>query len=72
MATLRHARAAKQELRAQLAQAAVVNGIGITRRDGGYAIKLNLTSPPPKDLALPTEIDGVEVEVEVVGRATKQ
>lgn len=71
-ATLQHARAAKQQLRLQLGQIAAVNGIGITRREGGYGIKLNLAEPVPKGLTLPTEIDGVEVEVELVGRATKQ
>jgi hypothetical protein len=72
VATLQDARAAKQRLRAQVGQLPPINGIGITRRDGGYGIKVNLTEPVPKGLVLPKEVDGVAVEIEVVGRAVKQ
>jgi hypothetical protein len=44
-----------------------VVGIGITRVEGEYAIKVNLSEPIGPGTELPTEIDGVRVRVEVTG-----
>ena len=47
-----------------------VQGVGITRVDDGYAVKLNLSGRPEREV--PRELDGVPVIVEVVGRIVKQ
>jgi hypothetical protein len=68
-ATLAQARAARDEARAQLGRRPEVTGIGITRHGRGYAVKVNLTAPSD---AIPTEILGVPVRTEVVGRIRKR
>ena len=46
-------------------------GCGITGggrgSNGGYRIKVNLRSGPPTGLSLPSEYQGVEIIIEVVG-----
>lgn len=46
--------------------------VGITRCDEGYALKVNLTSEPGRDVELPDEVEGVPVQVEVVGKIFKR
>jgi hypothetical protein len=70
-ATLSEARAAKEKLLRTVAKRREVNGVGITRAQRGYAIKLNL-SEEVLDNDLPTEVDGVQVRVEVVGSISKR
>jgi hypothetical protein len=48
-----------------------VVGVGITRADHGYAVKVNLQAPPPEGTTLPDVVDGVPVRVEVVGAVRK-
>ena len=73
-ATIESARAAKQA-------AARIFGplvgeevaVGITRlADDGFCLKVNLTSEPAKGVELPDEVEGVPVQVEVVGRIRKR
>ena len=71
MATLTEARAAKEKLLRSIAKRSDVNGVGLTRGEGGYGLKVNLVEGG-RARALPTEIDGVPVRVEVVGRITKR
>ena len=40
--------------------------------DDHFGLKVNLTEQPTKGTSLPTEIDGVPVQVEVVGRIRKR
>jgi hypothetical protein len=61
------ARAAKATLRECLRGESEVVGLGLTRRDGGYAVKVNLRSGPCA--AVPAEVAGVPVVVEIVGLA---
>lgn len=50
-----------------------VVAVGITRTDDdNYGLKVNLTSPPGDEVILPTDIDGVPVQVEVVGKIRKR
>ncbi|GGC00133.1 hypothetical protein [Cellulomonas carbonis] len=70
MADLEQARAVKSRLRADLRYHHGVRGIGVTRLRQGYAVCVNLDSPADDDL--PRTIDGVPVEVRVVGRITAQ
>ena len=44
-----------------------VGGVGITRIDGVYGLKVNLLEEPKPSVKLPDEVDGVPVRVEVVG-----
>ena len=68
--TLEQARAAKGHVRDVIGQLADLAGVGITRMDGGYAVKVNLTGPPRAKL--PSEVDGVPLRVEVVGPIRKR
>lgn len=46
--------------------------VGIAPADKGlYRLKVNLTEPPAEGVTLPDAIDGVPVQVEVVGRIRK-
>ena len=46
-------------------------GVGITRIDGGYGVKVNVEAAPAADAKLPEAIDGVPVRIEVVGKLRK-
>jgi hypothetical protein len=70
--TLDEARAAKQRAFEVFSPLAEVVGIGITRIDHGYGVKVNLREPPEPDVALPATVDGVPVRVEVVGTVRKR
>lgn len=70
--TLEQARAAKARAMDVFGPLAPVVGVGVTRVDGGYGVKVNLESDPPAGTALPAAVDGVPVKVEVVGRLRKQ
>jgi hypothetical protein len=65
-------RAAKAHARAVFSKLADVVGIGITTIDSKYGLKINLASPPANPSELPTEVDGIPVRVEVVGRIRKR
>lgn len=66
------ARAAKARAHAVFSKLGEVVGVGITTIGSEYGLKVNLASPPPTSTELPTEVDGVPVRVEVVGRIRKQ
>jgi len=70
-ATIAAARAAKGKLADLLSGRADVRGIGITRCDDGFAVKVNL-SEPESGKKVPRQVGGVPVVVEVVGRITKR
>jgi len=67
--TLEEARAAKDKAK-QLFTSNV--GVGITRVNDGYAVKVNLPDPLVDQENIPTAIDGVPVQFEVVGQIRKQ
>ena len=68
---LEAARAAKSKAVRLLRSNTGVNGIGITRLEGVYAVRVNLEREcDPGEL--PTEIDGVPVVIRVVGQIHKQ
>jgi hypothetical protein len=68
--TLDEARAAKTEAATVFGCLAVVVGVGITRVGAGYGLKINLREQAKG--ALPTQVAGVPVQVEVVGAIRKQ
>lgn len=65
--SLDRVRAAKLGLKQNLGKSVDVVGVGVTRRKGHYVLKVNV-GKMPEDRELPSEIDGVPVEFEVVGR----
>lgn len=67
-ASIEQARAAKEKALKGLGRTLAVVGIGITRVDAGYGLKVNLREAPPRGVSLPDAIDGVPVRIEVVGR----
>lgn len=65
------ARAAKAEAAKLVGDHPAVNGIGITRADGGYGVKVNLLDDADDVRALLDRIDVAPVRVEVVGPIAK-
>ena len=70
-ADLPRARAVKDKLTDQLRTEAEVTGVGLARRPGGWAVKVNLLGPTPK-LHIPSHIDGVEIITDVTGPIVAQ
>jgi hypothetical protein len=66
-ATIERARAAKTHFLEQFGHLRELNGVGLTRVDQGYAVKVNLSAPLDGAL-IPQEVDGVPIVVDVVGR----
>ena len=67
--TLKQARAAKAKALKSLS-ALESAAVGITRIGGGYGLKVNLEKEPKS--SLPSEVDGVPIRLEVVGRVRKR
>lgn len=65
--SLDRAQAAKRAALRCFEKLGKVTGVGITRIEGQYAIKVNLSEPIEPGTELPTDIDGVPVRVEVTG-----
>ena len=70
--TLEQARAAKATALRHFENLGTIVGVGITRVDDDYAIKVNLSEPLAEGTELPADIDGVPVRVEVVGTIRKR
>ncbi|HEX9093050.1 MAG TPA: hypothetical protein VF902_03620 [Coriobacteriia bacterium] len=66
--TLHRAQAAKAAALRRFKGVGEIVGVGITRVEGQYAVKINLSGPPPADVKFPPDINGVAVCVEVAGR----
>lgn len=49
-----------------------VNGVGLVRQEGRYAVRVNFASEPCDAGQLPVEIGGVPVVVRVIGPILKQ
>jgi hypothetical protein len=65
--SLEQARAAKKTALRRFKRLDGVTGVGITRVNDGYAVKLNLSGPVDPAVSLPADIDGVPLRVEVTG-----
>lgn len=70
--SLDEARAAKPSALEVFERVGNVVGVGITRIEDGYGLKVNLSQLPGKNVTLPTEVKGVPVRVEVVGKIRKR
>lgn len=64
--SLDQVRAVKAGLRQSLGKSVDVVGVGVTRRQGQYVLKVNVARMP-KGRTLPSEVNGVPVVFEVVG-----
>ena len=68
------ARLAKQKAVDLYGDLDAVNGIGISRIDGSYAVRINLRQSPDEPLGgsrIRSEIDGVPVIIKVIGDVKK-
>lgn len=66
-APIADARAAKNVLRARFGGDPRINGFGITGHRDHYAVRVNVADADAA-AELPDEVDGVQVEIVVVGR----
>jgi hypothetical protein len=69
--SIEKARAAKAVAAERFGGLSGLLGIGITRVHGDYAVKLNLAQPV-REGAIPSHLDGVPVQVEVIGSVKLQ
>jgi len=69
VADLATARAAKRTLQHELATADGINGVGLSRRRGDYTLTVGVTDERWAS-GVPHEVEGVSVQVKVVGRVT--
>jgi len=70
--TLQQARAAKPRIHDLLRDIPQLAGVGITRVDEGYAVKVNLSAPSDAAAPLPNEFEGVPIRIEIVGAISNQ
>ncbi len=69
---LEKARSAKRKALKLYGEMEIVNGIGISRQDGDYAIRINLMEEAAGPEQFKSKISGVPVVLKVVGRVKKQ
>jgi hypothetical protein len=65
-------RAAKQQAARLFEKSGALVGVGIARHGSGYGLRVNLSRPLTQREALPAEINGVPVQISVVGTIRKQ
>jgi hypothetical protein len=62
---------AKEKTKQILASLNVDGSVGLENLGDGFGVKVNLSEPPPNEITLPQDVDGVPVRVEVVGNVRK-
>ena len=70
--TLDQARKAKITMKRQLKSLHTVTGIGITRVDRGFGVKVNLSEALAKADSVPAQIEGVPIKIEITGPIRKR
>lgn len=70
--TLERAQAAKKATLRRFKNVASVTGVGITRVEGEYAVKLNLSEPLAPEVSVPDDVDGVPLKIEVTGNVRRR
>ena len=70
--TIERARAVKATVRERLRGLKGMTGVGLSKIEGEYVVKVNVSSPIPEHLAPPSEIDGVAIVVDVTGPIARQ
>lgn len=66
------ARAAKERAKKLFSEVPAVVGLGLTKIDDQYAVKVSLQSALPKAVKAPRTINGVPISYEIVGRIRAQ
>ncbi len=66
--TLHQAQAAKAAVLRRFKGVEEIVAVGITRVEGQYAVKIDLSAPPPEHVTIPPDIEGVALRVVVTGR----
>jgi hypothetical protein len=69
---LEQARKARDKVRGLVKKIAAVNGVGISRVDGRYAVKINLEKKAQRGAKIPDSVDGVPIVTHIVGKIRKQ
>jgi len=69
---LQKARTAKEEVVEKFGKLKNVSGVGITKRNGKYAVKINLSKALTKRTKVPKDVNGVEVILKIIGEVKKQ
>jgi hypothetical protein len=68
-ATLEKARQVKSEVSELLKNRSEVMGIGIAPDyPNGYSVKINLSTPLPREFNVPTCLQGVKISTQVIGK----
>ena len=70
--TIEKARATRQAALEVYSKLGSVVGVGLIKCESGFGIKVNLANPLSASQSAPSQIDGVNIEVAVVGEITKQ
>jgi hypothetical protein len=70
--SLEEVRAAKPHAARKFKKLGALVGVGISRQGNGYGLKINLSRPPRRGQAVPTEIKGVPIEISIVGTIRKR
>lgn len=70
-ASLDQARKAKAAVAGAVGARPEVNGIGVARLGDGFGVRVNVREDGPDDLEMPSEVEGVPVQVVRVGPARK-
>jgi hypothetical protein len=71
--SLKEVRAAKSAAAQIFADLVGTVAVGVMRlADDSYGLKINLPKKPGKDVVLPSQVAGVPVKVEVVGKIRKR
>jgi hypothetical protein len=65
---LEEAREAKRKAADLFRDLPELAGLGITKVGKRFAVKLNLRAPLADGIELPEEIDGVPIQIEIVGK----
>jgi hypothetical protein len=66
-ASLDQAQKAKDAVAGAVGERPEVNGVGIARLGEGYGVRVNVREDGADDLEVPSEVDGVPVQVVRVG-----
>ncbi len=70
--TLAQARVARKRAKDELSALPGVTAVGISKVGDDYVLKVNLREPLPAGIVAPTQIAGVAVLCEVIGRVTRR
>ena len=70
--TIDKARAVKKAALDVFSELGSVVGVGLMKCESGFGVKVNLSKPLSDEQTAPTHIEGVKIEVAVVGEITKQ